>query len=184
VRRSRFSKMTFGGPPLRGDCSMVILSLPFVSNSFPGHPDKNEFSAEAGQATWIQIDHVQNRTLICCFEQFAISPVLYSGIEPMRGKSPNIPAAANFALTDKNSFCLTQIRLARICRGRRTPVTGLRLQANGRGADASFFAASSILALHPLSTCSSFRAKSSKMSATGHYACPHGEKGAALLYVR
>jgi hypothetical protein len=44
---------------------MVILSLPFVSNSLPGHPDKTEFSADAGQATLIQINHVRYRTLIC-----------------------------------------------------------------------------------------------------------------------
>src|SRR5580658_7803303 len=36
------------------------------------------------------------------------------------------------------------------------------------GADTCLLAASSISALHPLSTCSCFRAKSSKMSATGH----------------
>jgi hypothetical protein len=45
------------------------------------------------------------------------------------------------------------------------------------------FAAPSILALRPLSTCSSFRAKSSKMSATGHCACLPHEKGAAYRWL-
>jgi hypothetical protein len=55
---------------------MVILSLPFVSNSFLGHPDKSEFSAEAGQATLMQINHVRYRTLILPPRLFAMPPDL------------------------------------------------------------------------------------------------------------
>jgi hypothetical protein len=43
---------------------MVILSLPSMSNSFLGHPDRDRFSAESNQATLIQINHVRYRTLI------------------------------------------------------------------------------------------------------------------------
>src|ERR1700682_6557092 len=41
---------------------MVILSLPSMSNSFLGHPEKSEFSAATGQAALIQIKHVRYRT--------------------------------------------------------------------------------------------------------------------------
>jgi hypothetical protein len=76
--------------------------------------------------------------------------------------------------------CLARICPARTYPGRRTSIAGSdskrHIQANGAGANASFFAACSIFALDPLSTCASFRAKSSKMSATGHYACSPGTR--------
>jgi hypothetical protein len=70
-----------------------------------------------------------------------------------------------------------------LCRERRTPVTGLSQKMIKNRCGRSY-AASSISALHPLSTCASFTAKSSKMSATGHYACLLREKGAACHCVR
>jgi hypothetical protein len=41
---------------------MVILSLPSMSNSFLGHPDKSEFSAATGKAALIQIKDARQRT--------------------------------------------------------------------------------------------------------------------------
>ena len=109
--------------------------------------------------------------------------VFFAELEPI----PQIakqPGRANFALADKCSL-LSRLNLSRPKMSRLDYVEGdthrsRARMANERSRRGCFlFRSIAILALHPLSTCSSFRAKSSKMSATGHCACLPREKGAA-----
>ena len=67
-------------------------------------------------------------------------------------------------------LCLAQICLPRIMSRATDTCSRARIANEWSGHGRCLFAASSILALHTLSTCSSFRAKSSKMSDTGHSA--------------
>jgi hypothetical protein len=83
---------------------MVILSLPSMSNSFLGHPDKGQFSAESSQAILIRIKHVRYWTLICRFDSSLCRKVFIVALMPIHGRSPSNPAAVNFGLADKNSF--------------------------------------------------------------------------------
>jgi hypothetical protein len=92
---------------------MVIFSLPSMSNSLLGHPDISELTADSGKATLIQINYVRYRTLILPPPRsFALPPGLCSlcrkvfivALEPIHGRPPSNPAAANFALASNYSF--------------------------------------------------------------------------------
>jgi hypothetical protein len=146
---------------------MVILSLPSMSNSFVGHPDRDQFSAESGQATLIQINYVRYRTLILPPPgSFAMPKGLCSlcrkvfivALKPIHGRPPSNPAGANFALAPNYSYLFFLFFFARtfrpdICRGRWTPVTGRSQQMikNKRGRtivrSALYFSPSSIINL-------------------------------------
>jgi hypothetical protein len=68
-------------------------------------------------------------SLCCAQASLYCAQVFIATLEPIHGRSPSNPAA-NFALTGKNYFCLAQIYLAKIYRGRRTPAAGLTQQAS------------------------------------------------------
>src|ERR1700676_1125407 len=81
---------------------MVILSLPSMSNSFLGHPNKVNFRPRPAKPLYPnQTCPIPHRLPL---RSFAMPPVLYSVIKQTHGGSPDIPAAANFALADKNSL--------------------------------------------------------------------------------
>jgi hypothetical protein len=129
---------------------MVICRFP-LSNSFLGHPDKSEFSTATGQAALIQINHVRHRTLICRSDSSAMLPGLYCRTQADTRLAAKQPSGGEFRACAQKILLFFFARMFRpeFCRGRWAPVTELRLQPNTAREDASFFAASSIFALHP-----------------------------------
>jgi hypothetical protein len=111
---------------------MVILSLPSMSNSFLGHPDKNQFAAETGQATLIQIKNVRYRTLICRFEiRYAARSLLphsrrYTAVRQAT-QQQGISRLRTKILFVSLKAVSPKFVSPRLCRGRRTPEAGLRL---------------------------------------------------------